>query len=95
MDRHQISSQIDLWSNSTLWNSLRMGLGHARVGGAAVALTHQNDQMILFAGGTDGLQVRSDCELFDCSTLMWRQIASMLHPRVSFQVIPCSCDDLI
>ena len=42
---------------------------------------------IMFAGGTDGVHVRADCDIFDCSRQSWRPAAAMQKPRVSLQLV--------
>ena len=66
------------------------GLRHARVGGAVAVVGHvgiSEGKWIMFAGGTDGVHVRADCDIFDCSRQSWRPAAAMRQPRVSLQLV--------
>jgi hypothetical protein len=65
------------------------GLRHARVGGAVAVVGHVSRMgcWIMFAGGTDGVHVRADCDIFDCSRQSWRPAAAMRQPRVSLQLV--------
>jgi len=50
-------------------------LRHARVGGAVAVVGHvglMGGKWIMFAGGTDGVHVRADCDIFDCSRQSFR-----------------------
>ena len=67
-----------------MWGELSSGLRQARVGGAAAVF---GGGKILFAGGTDGVKVRADCEVFDCVSLSWQRASPMLTPRVSHQLV--------
>ena len=84
------NSHLAMESNSMLrghehmWGELSSGLRQARVGGAAAVF---GGGKILFAGGTDGVKVRADCEVFDCGSLSWQRASPMLTPRVSHQLV--------
>ena len=41
----------------------------------------------MIAGGTDGVGVRADCEIFDSRSQTWRAAAAMRQPRVSLQLV--------
>ena len=59
-------SGIDKIYKQSTWNgraTLHDGLRHARVGGSAVKVDIGGRRLILFAGGTDGVHVRADCEV--------------------------------